>query len=398
MESLKAKAAICGIGITDQGKVYGKSAYQFAIESVRLALQDAGLPKDELDGLLIYTGNATGGSSSFDQQVVLQNFMGLRNLSMFSYVDTMGASAGAMVQYAATAVAHGLANYVACVFADAPLQDSKRPAGASFGAARRAMMPPGMTSLKLHYGFYGANTWYALAAQRHFHTYGTTSEQLGAIAVAQRQWAAMNPLAQMKTPITVEDHQASRFVVEPLHLLDCCLVSNGGVAVIVTTAERARALRQPPAYVWGVAQAHRGDTTRAMPGDYLESPAPRAKAKAFGMAGITVQDIDVAEIYDCYTITVLDTLEDYGFCEKGEGGPFVASGVLGPGGKLPTNTGGGELSGYYMRGHTPLSEGVLQARGTAGQRQCKDHNFVLVTGNGGWFQHHASVILSPLSS
>ena len=394
---LKGKAAICGLGITDQGKVYGKTAYQFGIEAVHLALQDAGLPKDDLDGLLIYTGNATGGSSSFDQKTILPNFMGLRHLNLYSYVDTMGASAGAMVQYAATAVAFGLANYVACVFADAPLRDSGASSGTSLGMFKRPM-PTGMAGLKLHYGYYGANTWYALAAQRHFHQYGTTSEQLGAIAVAQRQWAAMNPRAQMRSPITVEDHQASRFVVEPLHLLDCCLVSNGGVAVIVTTAERARALKQPPVYVWGVAQAHRGDTTRAMPGDYTESPAPRAKATAFRMAGIEIEDIDVAELYDCYTITVLETLEDYGFCEKGEGGAFVEDGKLGPGGALPTNTGGGELSGYYMRGHTPLSEGVIQARGQGGERQAEPHNLVLVTGNGGWLQHHATMVLSPLSS
>lgn len=398
MVDLKAKAAICGLGITQQGKVYGKTAQQFAIEAVHLALQDAALPKDELDGLLIYTGNATNGSSSFDQSVILPHFMGLRNCNLFSYVDTMGASAGAMVQYAAMAVVSGLANYVACVFADAPLQDPKMSAGASFGKNRRNIIPPGVAGLKPHYGFYGANTWYALAAQRHFHLYGTTSEQLGAIAVAQRQWATMNPLAQMRTPITIEDHQASRFVVEPLHLLDCCLVSNGGVAVIVTTAERARNLKQPPAYIWGMAQAHRGDTTRAMPGDFVESPAPRAKEKAFRMAGITTKDVDVCQLYDCYTITVLETLEDYGFCKKGEGGPFVEDGRLGPGGSLPTNTGGGELSAYYMRGHTPLSEGVIQARGTGGQRQVNPHNFVLVTGNGGWLQHHATLILSPLSS
>ncbi|MBI3743164.1 MAG: thiolase family protein [Chloroflexi bacterium] len=394
---MKAKAAICGLGITDQGKIFGKTAYQFGIEAIDLAMRDAGLPKEQLDGLLIYTGNATGGAPSFDQQVALQHQMGLRDLSLFSFVDAMGASAGSMVQYAAMAVANGLANYVACVFADAPLRDPTMSAGASFGSGRK-IEPVGMTGLKMHYGFYGANTWYALAAQRHFELFGTTSEQLGAIAVAQRQWAAMNPKAQMKAPITVEDHQASRFVVEPLHLLDCCLVSNGGVCVIVTTAERARALKQPPVYIWGMAQAHRGYTTRAMPGDFIESPAPRSKEKAFRMAGIDVSDVDVVQLYDCYTITVLDTLEDYGFCEKGEGGPFVEDGKLGPGGSLPCNTGGGELSGYYMRGHTPLSEGVVQARGQGGERQVKDHNIVLVTGNGGWLAHHATLVLSPLSS
>ena len=395
--SFKGKAAICGLGITDQGKVFGKTAPQFGIEAVALALEDAGLDKSELDGMLVYMGNATSGSSSFDQSVILPNFMGLRNMRLYSYVDTMGATAGAMLQYASLAVAAGMVNYVACVFADAPLRDPNVSAGAAFGQANRPK-PKGMASLKQTYGYYGANTWYALAAQRHFHEYGTTSEQLGAIAVAQRQWAMLNPMAQMKSPITIEDHQASRFVVEPLHLFDCCLISNGGVAVIVTTAERARALRQPPVYVWGVAQAHRGDVTRAMPGDFTHSPAPVAKESAFGMAGITIEDVEVAELYDCYTITVLETLEDYGFCEKGEGGRFVEDGKLGPGGTLPVNTGGGELSGYYMRGHTPFSEAIIQARGQGGERQVEHHDVVLATGNGGWLQHHACMVLSPLAS
>ncbi|MBM4405091.1 MAG: thiolase family protein [Chloroflexi bacterium] len=391
--TVKGKTAICGLGITEMGKVYGRTATQFAIESIDMALKDAGLPKDELDGLLVYMGNSTGGSNDYSS-VFIQNQMGLRNLRLFSYMDGMGSTASSMVQYAALAVANGMANYVACVFADAPLRDPKVSAGASFGGGRRPM-PPGMLGLKLHNGFFGANTWYALAMQRHAHLYGTTSRQLGAIAVSQRQWAVKNPLAQMRSPITIADHQASRFIVEPLHLLDCCLVSNGGVAVIVTTADRARALRQPPAYIWGMGQAHRGDNTRAMPGDFIESPGARSKETAFRMAGITVEDVDVAQIYDCYTITVLITLEDYGFCGKGEGGPFVADGSLGPGGRLPTNTGGGELSGYYMRGHTPLSEGVIQARGQGGDRQVKDHNVVLITGNGGWMQHHSTLVLSP---
>lgn len=391
--TVKGKTAICGLGITEMGKVYGRTATQFAIESIDLALKDAGLPKDELDGLLVYMGNSTGGSNDYSS-VFIQNQMGLRNLRLFSYMDGMGSTASSMVQYAALAVANGMANYVACVFADAPLRDPRVSAGASFGGGKRPM-PPGMLGLKLHNGFFGANTWYALAMQRHAHLYGTTSRQVGAIAVSQRQWAVKNPLAQMRSPITIADHQASRFIVEPLHLLDCCLVSNGGVAVIVTTADRARALRQPPAYIWGMGQAHRGDNTRAMPGDFIESPGARSKETAFRMAGITVEDVDVAQIYDCYTITVLITLEDYGFCGKGEGGPFVADGSLGPGGRLPTNTGGGELSGYYMRGHTPLSEGVIQARGQGGDRQVKDHNVVLITGNGGWMQHHSTLVLSP---
>jgi acetyl-CoA acetyltransferase len=195
--------------------------------------------------------------------------------------------------------------------------------------------------------------------------------------------------------MTIEDHQASRWVAEPLHLLDCCMVSNGAVALVVTGIERARSLAQPPVHVWGVAQSHpgyrlaKGCEFGIVTGAAISGPA------AMDMAGIKPADVDVCEIYDCYTYTALVTLEDYGFCEKGEGGPFAASGVLGPGGALPTNTGGGQLSSFYLWGMTPLSEAVIQARGQGGQRQVAKHDVVLASGNGGLLDHHGTIVLSP---
>jgi acetyl-CoA acetyltransferase len=251
-----------------------------------------------------------------------------------------------------------------------------------------------MQGLKLAYGAIGANPAYALAARRHMHLFGTTSEQLGAIAVGQRAWAGMNPWAQMRKPITLEDHQASRFIAEPFHLLDCCLLSNGAVAVIVTSAERARDLRQPPVYLLGMAQAAPGDNQRSGRDPAIYTGAKRSGELALRMAGIGRQDIDVLELYDCYTYTVLVTLEDYGFCNKGEGGQFVEDGKLGPGGSLPTNTGGGQLSAYYMWGFTPLSEGIVQARGQGGERQVDKHDAILVSGNGGILNFHSTTILS----
>jgi acetyl-CoA acetyltransferase len=236
---------------------------------------------------------------------------------------------------------------------------------------------------------------YALAARRHMTTYGTTSEQLGHVAVAQREWARLNPLAQMRTPITLEDHQASRIIADPFHLFDCCLVSNGGIAVIVTTAERAADLAQPAVHVHGWGQSHPGHFLRRSDDFGLVSGAVQSGPAALAMAGLRIEDVDVVELYDCYTFTALISLEDYGFCGKGEGGPFVASGVLGPDGKLPVNTGGGQLSSYYLWGMTPLSEGVIQARGQAGERQVADHDVVLVSGNGGVLDHHCTLILSP---
>jgi acetyl-CoA acetyltransferase len=230
------------------------------------------------------------------------------------------------------------------------------------------------------------------------HLYGTTSEQFGTIAVGQRQWAQMSPWAQMRKPMTLEDHHNSRFITEPLRLLDCCLVSNGAVAVIVTSAERARDLRQPPVNVLGYAQCAPGDNLRTDRHPGVETGAKRSGEIAFRMAGITRDEIGTCQLYDCYTYTVLVTLEDYGFCAKGEGGPFVADGKLGPGGSLPTNTGGGQLSGYYMWGFTPLSEAVVQARGQGGARQVPRNDFVLVSANGGILNYHATIILSPHTS
>jgi acetyl-CoA acetyltransferase len=288
------------------------------------------------------------------------------------------------------AVQAGMVTAVACVFADAPLRP-ERSAGAAYGT-RRA--PAGWWGLVGASGIIGANPMYALAARRHMERYGTTSEQLGHIAVAQREWAALNPAAQLREPITVADHQASRWIVEPFHLLDCCLVSNGGIAVIVTTAERAASLAQPAVHVLGWAQAHPGHYQRRHPDFGLVSGAATAGPAALAMAGRTLADVAVAELYDCYTFTVLLTLEDYGFCAKGEGGPFAASGVLGPGGTVRVNTGGGQLSAYYLWGMTPLSEAVIQARGQGGARQSPAHDVVLVSGNGGVLDHHSTLVLA----
>ncbi|MFJ4840707.1 thiolase family protein [Streptomyces sp. NPDC088746] len=378
--------AIAGLGITDMGKVYGRTAADFAADAVRRAAEDAGLALTDIDGLL--TSQGVGGGVGLG----LQRDLGLRDLRMLSEVQAYGSTAGAMVQYAAMAVQSGMAEAVACVFADAPLKE-KSSAGAAYAGAGRA--PAGWRGLNAAAGIAGANPLYAMAARRHMDTYGTTSEQLAHIAVAQRDWAVMNPLAQMRTPITVEDHQASRPIADPFRLLDCCLVTNGGIAVIVTTAERAANLRKPPVHVLGWGQSHPGYPMARGSEFGLVSGAATSGPAAMKMAGVTVGDIDVVELYDCYTFTALISLEDYGFCAKGEGGEFVAGGALGPQGTLPVNTGGGQLSSYYLWGMTPLSEAVLQARGEAGERQVPRHDTVLVSGNGGILDHHSTLILSP---
>jgi acetyl-CoA acetyltransferase len=290
------------------------------------------------------------------------------------------------------AVQSGLASTVVYVHSDCPLQAPGASGGAAYGSGRGA--PTGFAAIDAALGLAGGNPPYALMARRHMEKFGTTSEQLGAIAVAERSWATMNPLAQMRSPITLEDHQSSRWICEPFHLLDCCLVSNGAVAVVVTRADRAADLAQPPVYVWGWGQCHPGYTNFRGSLEGLQSGATVSGQRAFEMAGIKLDDIDVREFYDCYTFTVLLTLEDYGFVPKGEGGPFAATGALGPGGSMPTNTGGGQLSSFYLWGATPLHESVTQCRGQGGERQVADHDFVLVSGSGGGrMDHHATLIL-----
>ena len=375
---------IAGLDITELGKVYGPTAADFAAQAVRRAAADAGIPLADIDGLLVSSGTTNG------VRLELQRDLELADLRLLSEMQAYGSTAGAMVQVASMAVQAGMADVVACVWADAPLRQG-RSAGAAYGAAGRPQA--GWQGLLTASGVVGPNHMYALAARRHMQAYGTTSEHLGAIAVAQRQWAAMNPLAQLRDPITLADYLASRWIAEPFRLLDCCLVSNGGVAVIVTAAERAASLAQPAVHVLGWAQSHPGHSQRRDENFGLVTGAAQAGPAALKMAGVELSDIGVAELYDCYTFTVLVTLEDYGFCPKGEGGPFAASGVLGPEGKLKLNTGGGELSGYYLWGMTPLSEAVIQARGQAGERQVANHDLVLVSGNGGILDHHSTLVL-----
>jgi acetyl-CoA acetyltransferase len=382
-----ATAAISGLGVTAMGRIYERSAVSFAGEAIALALADAGLEKSDLDGLLV---NA---NSSFDNiGPRLQMALGLEDLSLVNVMNSFGSTCGMMLEYASYAVTTGRATAVACVFADAPLQE--RVSSAAAYAGNRLRGATGMASLRTAYGVFGANPMYAMAARRHMHVYGTTNDHLGSIAVSQRLWAQRNPQAQMRKPMTLDDYHASRWVVEPFHLFDCGLVSNGGVAVIVTSAERAADLRRPPVYVRGFGQMGPGDNQFTGRDPFLHTGATRSGEQALGQAGITRDDVDALQLYDCYTYTVLVTLEDYGFCAKGEGGPFVADGKLGPGGSLPTNTGGGQLSSYYMWGFTPLAEAVVQIRGDGGDRQLPKADHVLVSGNGGVLNLHSTTILS----
>ncbi len=379
--------AVAGLGTSAIGKTYTKSSPRLAADAVRSAAADAGIPMSDIDGLLFSNGMGT----PLDMR--LQMEIGLPNLKMASYVQAFGSTAALMVGYAAMAIRAGMADTIAVVWSDDPIKP-KLSGGAAYAANGRAN-PQGFGGLQASNGIYSANTMYALAARRHMQRFGTTQDQLGHIAVAQRQWANLNPMAQFHdVPLTLEEYHASRYIAEPFHLFDCCLVSNGSVALIVTSLERARTLAQPPVRVLGWAQSHPGYASIRDDRFGIVTGAAQSGPRALKMASTALDEIGVVEVYDCYTFTALITLEDYGFFPKGEGGPGVAeAGMLGPEGRLKVNTGGGELSAFYLWGMTPLHEAVVQARGQAGERQVADHDRVLVSGNGGVLDYHGTLVL-----
>ena len=306
---------------------------------------------------------------------------------------TGGSSFEFHVQHAAAAIAQGACDVVLITYGSSLLSSRGRTLGTrGFRSAHEAT--PGPPQYEAPYGniLVGA---YAMVAQRHMHEFGTTSEQLAEVAVAVRQRAAqLNPNTRYRTPLSVEDVLSSRMIADPLHLLDCCAITDGGGAVIVTTADRARDLRQPLVSVLGAASAQSHWNISQLP-DFTRSAAAQCGPEALRKAGLSVGDIDTVQIYDSFTITVLTILEDVGFCPKGEGGPFVATGCLRPGGALPLNTDGGGLSSCHpgMRGIFLLIESVRQLRGDAGAAQVPDCEVALAVGSGGMLSCIGAVVL-----
>src|SRR5438270_10788943 len=271
-------AAIAGLGLTEVGKVYGKTSFELAAEALSLAAADAGLAISDIDGLLI---NPALTPPALD--LTLARRMGLRALRLLTQLTASGASAGVMVAQAAQAVDSGAADVVACVFSDTPRSESSSGADAYRATSLQAR---GVRSAETAAGLTSTTHRYALAADRYMSTFGVTHDELGSVAVGQRQWAELNPVAAVRTPLTLDDYHASRWVVEPLHLLDCCLVSNGAVAVIVTSSERARDLRQPPVYLRGFGQCAPGDSGRSDRDPAVHTGAVTSGHAALAQAGI----------------------------------------------------------------------------------------------------------------
>ena len=367
--SLREKAAITGIGETEYVRGSGKTPLRMMMEATLMACRDAGISPKEIDGIIPYAG-----------AVVAEDFVtnfGISDLRFSGTTPLGGASAVAAVQCAAAIVASGVCRHVLI-----PLGRDGW-SGARIGS-RVQQMPQFKVigEFEMPLGAIAPAQLYAPMARRHMELYGTTSRQLAEIAVTTRYHASLQTNATMKNPITIEDHQSSRMISDPLRLLACSLESDGGAAVVISAPDIARDLAKRPILVMGVAEGH-PDSPSAITQrpDLTTLGLAKAAPKAFEMAGVSRSEIDVAEVYDCFTYIVMCQLEDLGFCKKGEGGAFVQDGALGLNGRLPVNTHGGLLSQAHMAGMNHIVELARQLRGEA-DAQVPDAEIGLVTGYG----------------
>jgi acetyl-CoA acetyltransferase len=383
-ESLRNKVAIVGAADTEVGVVPHLSATQLYVKAAKLALEDAGLSKGDIDGLITCVSWA---EPYLYHAEMIAEYMGIFPRYCIT-APSGGGTTLAVMHHAASAIATGMCDTVLITMADSQVS------GLSRDKAIEAMASAGHPQFERPYGP-PIPAFYAMLAAAHEHAYGTTAAQRAAVAVACRKHASMNPAAQMRKPITIDDVLASRMISDPLHLLDCSLVSDGGAAIVMVSAERARDFPKRPVYLLGTGEGHSHEhVTQAV--SLTTSAAKEAGERAYAMAGMGPKDIDVAELYDCFTPVVIIELEDLGFCAKGEGGSFVENGRIELGGELPINTHGGLLS-HCHPGHPgsmfSITEAVRQLRGECGPRQVADAKIALVHGQGGIMSTHCTAIL-----
>jgi len=378
MDALKpGGAAIVGVAESDLGQVAdGMSVFDLMAQGAKRALDDCGLSLKDVDGLFSAT------TQSRLSVLGLAEYLGI-NPAFLGSTIVGGSSFEYHVAHAMGAIALGLCNVALIAYGS-----TQRSVGRKQASLRE--VNPYETPFKP----FMPSSAYALAASRHMHEFGTTREQLAAVAVAAREWALLNPAAWEKKPLTIEGVLSSRMVSYPFTVRDCCLVTDGGGAIIVTSAERARSLRKAPAYVLGCGQSVTHASIASMPELTVTGALASGKA-AYAMAKLGPADVDVVELYDAFTINTILFLEDLGFCKKGEGGAFVSGGRIGPNGSLPVNTNGGGLSYCHpgMYGLFVLIEAVRQLRGEGGARQVKNCEIALAHGNGGVLPSQATVIL-----
>ncbi|HYL51618.1 MAG TPA: acetyl-CoA acetyltransferase [Acidimicrobiia bacterium] len=375
------KVALVGAALSDIGRVDTKTPYELHYQAASRAIADAGLTKDDIDGF------ASSGMGLL-APVEIAEYLGLRP----TWADGTGVGGSTwefMVEHASAAILAGHVEVVVLVYGSttrADLKARRRGANLSFGGR-------GPVQFDAPFG-HSLIAKYAMATRRHMHEFGTTVEQLAEIAVSTRYNASFNPEAFYRDPITIDDVLSSRMIADPLTKLHCCIRSDGGGAVVLTTEERARDCAKQPVWVLGTGETT-SHTTMSEWEDFTESPACRSGKLAFERAGVRPEDIDVCEIYDAFTSMVLETFEALGFCKRGEGGPFVEDGKMRIGGALPTNTDGGGLSHCHpgMRGMFLLVEAARQLRGEAHGRQVENAKLACVNGTGGWFSTASTVIL-----
>ncbi len=381
MPTYNGRIAIVGVAESDYGRVPNMTELQLHAQALQRVLEDSGLHKKEIDA--VFCSSQTMGMPT----VLLCEY-----LKLFPrYSDTTsigGSSFEAHLNHAVAAIRADKCEVALISYASNQLSSRGRTMGTG---SRPATIPEATYESPYGNTLIGA---YAMAARRHMHQFGTTSEQLAEIAVVTRRHAGLNPLAMYRDPITVQDVLNSRMIADPLHLLDCCVVTDGGGAVLVTTEERARDLQQRPIFVLGSSEGHTHAHISQMP-DLTVTAAAATGPRAFAEAGITPADIDMAMLYDSFTITVLLLLEDLGFCKKGEGGAFVQEGRIALGGQLPINTDGGGLSSNHpgMRGIFLIIEAARQLRGQCGARQVEGAKLAVAHGSGGLLSSQATTIL-----
>lgn len=362
---------IAGVGLSECGRVPHMSRRQHHVLAARRALDDAGLDIRDVDGYMCA-----------DERIPdMAEYLGI-DYRYMSSTWTGGSSFEYHVQHASAALRAGHAETVLITYGSDQLSRSGRSVGTSGQTTAKDEETWGQ--YESQYGLTTVGS-YALMAQRHMHEFATTSEQLAQVAVEARAFAAFNPQAMYQNPLTVEEVVGSRLIADPLHKFDCCVVSDGGGAIVLTTRERASDLRCKPIHILGSGTAQTHWNPSQVP-DYTSSGAVAAGTTAFAQAGLTPADVDMAMLYDSFTITVLVLLEGLGFCGRGESGSFVDAGNIGAKGSLPTNTDGGGLSACHpgLRGMFLLVEAVRQLRGEAGPVQVPDCNVAVAAGSGGW--------------
>jgi len=382
MSLKRGSVAVVGVAESDLGQVApDTSPLDLMAQGTFHALEDCGLKLADVDGVFCAATQVRMGP------MALSEYLGIKP-KVFDGTQIGGSSFMSHVAHAQAAIEHGLCDVALIAYGSTQRSVSRAAASPReinpYESPYRPFMPPSA---------------YAMAASRHMHQYGTTREQLAEVAVAARKWALLNPKAWEKEPLTIEQVLNARMVSYPFTARDCCLVLDGGGAMILTSAARAKSLRKKPVYVLGTGEALSHASISSMP-DLTVTAAAASGPRAFAMSGLKPADVDMVSLYDAFTITPIFFLEDLGFCPKGEGGRFVSNGAIAPGGKLPVNTSGGGLSYCHpgMYGLLVMIEAVRQVRGECDKRQVKDCNVALAHGNGGVLSSQCTVIFGGPST